>query len=97
MTVVMRWNLKIAPMYFQTFRIIRKVGQVAYKLEFPFEAKIYPIFHISCLKKKVGEWVQAYTSLPNLTPEGALEPELEKVLQRRLKKKGNMAKVEILV
>lgn len=39
--------------FFDLYKIIEQIGQVAYKLEFPFESRIHPIFHISFLKKKI--------------------------------------------
>ncbi|KAA8532321.1 hypothetical protein F0562_032354 [Nyssa sinensis] len=97
MTVAIRRNLKIAPRYYGPFKVIPMVGQVAYELDLPLEAKIYPVVHISCFKKKLGEGIQACSNLPNITPDGFLEPKPERILQRRLKKKGNVAGVEVLV
>lgn len=57
MTVAMWRKLKIAPWYYGPFRVIRKVGQVAYELDLPPKTNIYLIFHISYLKKELGEGV----------------------------------------
>ncbi|XP_070015151.1 uncharacterized protein [Nicotiana sylvestris] len=41
---------KLIPRYIGPYRIIRRVGQVAYELEFPSELEsVYPVFHICCL------------------------------------------------
>ncbi|XP_070057118.1 uncharacterized protein [Nicotiana tomentosiformis] len=38
------------------YRIIQRIGQVAYKLELPTEMSlVHPIFHVSMLKKVVGD------------------------------------------
>ncbi|XP_073056862.1 uncharacterized protein [Primulina eburnea] len=41
---------KLSKVFFGAFKIIKRVGVVAYKLELPPTVKIHPIFHISVLK-----------------------------------------------
>jgi hypothetical protein len=81
--------LKLSLRYFGPFQIIQKIRKVAYKLDLPKGSKIYLVFHISCLKKKIGTQLNPNPRLPTLMKEGILTPELEKILERRLKKKGN--------
>ncbi|KAJ0026208.1 hypothetical protein Pint_07787 [Pistacia integerrima] len=73
------------------------MGNVAYKLNLPEESRIYPVFHVSCLKKKLSPSVELSLNLPLLAANGTLAPKPDKVLQRRLKEKGNQARVEVLV
>lgn len=96
MSVAVRRNLKLSARYFGPFQITQKVGKVAYKLGLPPSSKIYPIFHVSCLKKKIGVRFQPNPSLPNSMADGMLAPKLHRILARRMKKKGNRARAEIL-
>ncbi|WMV29278.1 hypothetical protein MTR67_022663 [Solanum verrucosum] len=47
---------KLSPRYIGPYRILKRVGNVAYELALPKElAVVYPVFHISLLKKCVGD------------------------------------------
>lgn len=60
-SVVARRNHKLSSLYFGPYVIEDKVGSVAYKLKFPVDALIHPVFHVSQLKKKVPPFVLTST------------------------------------
>ncbi|XP_060183101.1 uncharacterized protein LOC132613058 [Lycium barbarum] len=55
---VMRFGKKgkLNPQYIGPYRIVRRVGQVAYELELPSKLLVvHPVFHISMLRKCIGD------------------------------------------
>ncbi|XP_070002560.1 uncharacterized protein [Nicotiana sylvestris] len=55
---VMRFGKKgkLSPRYIVPYRILRRIGHVAYELELPQElAVVHPVFHVSMLKKVMGD------------------------------------------
>ena len=55
---VMRFGKKrkLSPRYIGPYKIIRRIGQVAYELELPQGlSTVHPVFHVSMLRKCVGD------------------------------------------
>lgn len=78
----LRWSKvgKLAPKFFGPFQILQKVGSVAYKLDLPSTSGVHPVFHVSCLKAKVGHSVTPIPSLPPVDANGHINPEPKAIL-----------------
>ncbi|KAL4183718.1 hypothetical protein AMTRI_Chr11g99680 [Amborella trichopoda] len=84
MSVSLRKNLKLSARYCGPYEIIQRVGPVAYKLQVLSESRIYLVFHISCLKEKVGTSIQVHHELLNLQEEeDVIIAQPQAVLERR--------------
>ena len=74
---------KLKPCFYGPYRVIRRVGQVAYELELSQGSKIHNIFHVSCLKKALGQQVTVTKELPPTDDEGNLVLQLEVIIDAR--------------
>ena len=50
--------------------MLQKTGSMAYKLELPASSRVHPVFHVSCLKKVIGDKIAIQTILIELDEEG---------------------------
>ncbi|XP_075087687.1 uncharacterized protein LOC142169687 [Nicotiana tabacum] len=96
-SVVVRRNLKLVAKYFGSYKVLRRIGTVAYELELKVGFKIHLIFHVSQLKKKVGSGIFPSQDRPYCNDEGQILTEPIAILERRMVKKGNKETVEVLV
>lgn len=81
-TIANRMGLKLAAKYFGPFKVLERIGKVAYKLELPADAKIHPIFHVSLLKKHVGN-AAVQSQLPLMNDNDTFIKEPIAILDRR--------------
>ena len=95
-TVVHRRCLKLSAKYFGPYRVLEKIGAVAYRLELPPSSRIHYVFHISQLKLHRG-LVQSSSELPFLDADGVIAKEPISILDRRMVKRQGVAVTEILM
>ena len=96
-TVVSRICDKLAADYYGPYRILERIGAVAYKLKLPDGAKVHPVFHVSLLEKAVGNY-QVEEELPdNLEGDFPETFEPDMVLATRVIKQGTEDVGQVLV
>lgn len=85
-SLVTRRNEKLSPRFYGPYKVIEKIGFVAYKLELPARCKIHPVFQVSKLKKTVSDNYSPQP-LPEALAEGVLQLELEDLMDLRYNSK----------
>jgi len=92
-----RAHQKLASRFFGPYQILKRVGAVAYELDLPDTARIHPVFHVSLLKKQLGDMSRVTTHLPPFSTDNipVLQPRLVK--DYRWVKQGDKYVTEALV
>ena len=88
---------RLSPRFAGPFKVVKRVGSLAYQLELPTHVKVHPVFHVSLLKKYVSNPRHVLQENYNLRDDGSLKIQPEVVLDRRVKQLRNRKLVEVLV
>ena len=96
-SVFKRAYQKLASRFYGPYQIEEKIGKVAYKLKLPEGSRIHPVFHVSLLKKKLGDTIAPSLELPPTADDGDVIMEPEAILDTRWVKKGSKFIEESLV
>jgi hypothetical protein len=74
---------KLTSKYYGPFRVLKKVGTLAYKLQLPPGTLLHDVFHVNQLKKHLGPKAVPNAKLPMLTPQGKLKVKPQAILETR--------------
>eukprot|EP00253_Pinus_taeda_P002763 PITA_02763 len=88
---------KLSPKYYGPYKVLQKIGTMLYKLELPAASRLNPFFHVSCLKKVIGNNLPVQTILPDLDEEGKIILEPEAVIETRSRQLRNRSISEYLI
>ncbi|XP_027102559.1 uncharacterized protein [Coffea arabica] len=96
-SIALRGNTKLSAKYFGPYQITERIGEVAYRLNLLTSSKVHPVFHVSLLKKKIGDKATPTLQLPETNKNGHWRIELAAVIGRRMVKKRNAATTQWLI
>jgi hypothetical protein len=92
-----RKDNKLSPMYYVPYKVLQKIGTMAYKLEFPASSRVHLGFHVSCLNKVIGDKILVKTILLELDEEGKIILEPEGITDTRIHQLRNRPISEYLI
>ena len=88
---------KLSPNYYGSYKVFQNIGTMAYKLGLPVASRVHPIFHVSCLKKVIGDKLPVQTILPELDKEGKIILEPEAITKTRTQQLQNRSISKYLI
>ena len=77
--------------------MVEHLGMVAYRIAFPADSRIHPVFHVSQLKKQLGRSDRVAEELPQVQDDSKLLLEPAIILDFRWSKAGKKVLQEALV
>lgn len=90
-------SLKLHSKFYGPFRVLEKVGKVAYKLLLPEGCQLHSVFHVSQLKKHIGSTAVPSPELPLIDDKGNIKVAPMTILERRLIPRNNEPVVQWLI
>lgn len=96
-SVAYQGNHKLSFRFYGPYKIVQKVGKVAYKLALPETSKIHPVVHVSQLKKHVPPVVQASQDLGTVCTDPFQAIQREAFMGIRYHSKGSSTVRQLLV
>jgi hypothetical protein len=87
---------KLLPRFIGPFRVSRRVGEVAYKLDLPSHMRIHDVFHVSLLRPYEAD-KPLKPPAPIVLSDGSVEYRVDHVLLHRIKRSGRTPRKEYLI
>jgi len=88
---------KLSPKYHGLYKVLQNIGAMAYKLELPTTSRVHLVFHVSCLKKVIGDKLPVQKILPELNDEEKIILEPEAIIETRTQQLRNRSISEYLI
>ncbi|XP_075645315.1 uncharacterized protein LOC142616324 [Castanea sativa] len=92
-----RASHKLSLRFYGPFQVLQRIGAAAYKLQLPPESRIHLVFHVSCLKKQLGQHILSIPILPSVNDVGVLNPEPVAILDSKEHNLRSRVITELLV
>ena len=88
---------KLAHKYYGPYKVLQRIGNMAYKLDLLATSRAHPVFHVSCLKNVMGYKIPSQNIFSDLDEERKSIFEPKKISKSRTKQLRNWVLTEWLV
>jgi hypothetical protein len=88
---------KLSPNYYGPYKVLQNIGTMAYKLELLAYSRVHLVFHVSFLKKVIGDNILVQTIFPELDEKGKIILEPEAIIDTRILHLRNRSISEYLI
>jgi len=75
---------KLSPKYYGPYKVLQNIGIMAYKIELPASSWTHLVFHVSCLKKLIGEKFLVQNIFPKLDKERKILLDTKAITEKRI-------------
>ncbi|KAJ1292412.1 hypothetical protein BS78_02G389500 [Paspalum vaginatum] len=96
-SVVYRSNKKLSFRFYGPFTVLERIGQVAYRLDLPADAKIHPVAHVSQLKLHIAPDIAVEPNLSTVCTDPFKSMVHEAVLDGKRAPQGNSVVAQVLI
>ncbi|KAK9073457.1 hypothetical protein SSX86_007781 [Deinandra increscens subsp. villosa] len=87
-SVATRSNHKLSKRFYGPYKILERVGKLAYQLDLPAASRIHPVFHVSLLRKSFTKDTPPSTELRDFGSDFTISYLPQDVLQQRVNSEG---------
>jgi hypothetical protein len=92
-----RSSQKLAFKFFGPYKIMARVGEVAYRLDLPASSKIHDVVHVSQLKRHLPTAVSVSDDVALLSLDSFVSLQPQEILARRFVRRGGALKARVLI
>lgn len=89
--------MKLSLQFNGPYQVLKKFRTIAYQLDLPLPSKFHSVFHVSCLKDKLGDQILPFPTLPLVVKNCEIHPEHELIVDSCKRNIVHRCVIEVLI